>query len=168
MKISAAVISFAWTICFAIPAQADDLEFGGKWTPHIDLEGKPGTKRSLAETDLFLPLWQDDDTLLFGSFRLRMDDSDSREGNFGAGLRQMFDNGWNLGGYGYFDHRKSPYGNSFNQATLGIEALSLDWDLRANAYLPFGRTAHFTDELATADFSGANIQYRAEIGRAHV
>ncbi|BDW96291.1 hypothetical protein MACH10_19760 [Thalassospira tepidiphila] len=148
------------------PSNAQDNTVGKKWQPHIDLEGKPGTKRSLAETDLFLPLWQDEDSLLFASFRARMDDSDSREGNFGLGLREMFDNGWNLGGYGYLDHRKSPYGNSFNQATLGLEALSFDLDLRANVYLPFGRTAHLTDEFAEADFSGANIQYRAGYERA--
>ncbi len=166
MKKYAVGIIFTWTISFTTPALAENLEHGAKWIPHIDLEGKPGTERSLGETDLFLPFWQDEDTLLFGSFRARMDDSDSREGNFGLGLREMLDNGWNLGGYGYFDHRKSPYDNSFNQATLGIEALSFDWDFRANAYLPFGRTKHLTDELADADFSGANIQYRAGYERA--
>ncbi|KZB60308.1 inverse autotransporter beta domain-containing protein [Thalassospira sp. MCCC 1A02491] len=163
-----AILGFSTLLTPAIQttAQAQNYTVGDKWQPHIDLEGKPGTKRSLGETDLFLPLWQDDDTLLFGSFRARMDDNDSREGNFGLALREMLDSGWNIGGYGYFDHRKSPYGNSFNQATLGLEALSFDWDLRANTYLPFGRTEQYADEVATADFTGASLVYRAGIERA--
>lgn len=147
-----------------------------KWQPHIDLEGKIGNDRDLGEADLFLPLWQNEDTLLFGNLRGRIDDNDSHEGNYGIGLRQMQGNGWNLGGYAYFDHRNSPYGNSFNQVTLGAEALSFDWDFRANAYIPVGRTSHTEDSFGTADFSGAAITYRggeelamggfdAEIGR---
>ena len=149
------------TVLSSIPAQAES-----KWGPHIDLEGKLGTDRNIGEADLFMPLWQDDDTLLFGNFRGRLDDNDSHEGNYGIGMRQMLDNGWNLGGYTYFDHRKSPYGNSFNQITVGAEALSFDWDLRANAYLPVGRKAHAEDSLDEVSFSGGGIMYRAGEERA--
>ncbi|WP_259781631.1 inverse autotransporter beta domain-containing protein [Aestuariispira ectoiniformans] len=149
------------TVLSSIPAQAES-----KWGPHIDLEGKLGTDRNIGEADLFMPLWQDDDTLLFGNFRGRLDDNDSHEGNYGIGLRQMLDNGWNLGGYTYFDHRKSPYGNSFNQITVGAEALSFDWDLRANAYLPVGQKAHAEDSLDEVSFSGGGIMYRAGEERA--
>ena len=58
-----------------------------KWGPHIDLEAKPGTKRSLGEADLFIPVTQSADTLLFASLRLRMDDNDGNEGNYGLGVR---------------------------------------------------------------------------------
>ena len=149
---------------FAGAALAASAE--SKWGPHIDLEGKLGTDRNIGEADLFMPLWQDDDTLLFGNFRGRLDDNDSHEGNYGIGMRQMLDNGWNLGGYTYFDHRKSPYGNSFNQITVGAEALSFDWDLRANAYLPVGRKAHAEDSLDEVSFSGGGIMYRAGEERA--
>src|SRR3546814_20512086 len=76
-----------------------------KWAPHIDLEGKGGTKRSLGEADLFIPLAQDGDTLLFSSLRTRMDDNDGAEGNFGLGVRHMLETGWNLGTYAYLDRR---------------------------------------------------------------
>lgn len=137
-----------------------------KWTPHIDLEGKGGTDRNLGEADLFLPLAQNQDTLFFGNLRFRMDDTDSREGNFGLGLRHMLDSGWNLGGYGYFDRRRTEYGNYFHQGTFGIEALSMDWDFRANGYLPVGRTKHLIDSLSTVDFSGPSILYRQGEERA--
>ncbi|MFV1850815.1 MAG: inverse autotransporter beta domain-containing protein [Thalassospira sp.] len=138
---------------------ADPMSTGSKWGPHIDLEGKGGTDRNLGETDLLIPLWQDEDTLTFTSLRVRMDDNNSHEGNFGLGIRQMLDSGWNIGGYGYFDRRHSPYGNKFNQLTFGAEALSLDWDFRANAYVPIGTTQYFEDSLSTVDVSGTTLMY---------
>jgi len=131
-----------------------------KWGPHIDLEAKPGTKRSLGEADLFIPVAQSADTLLFASLRLRMDDNDSNEGNYGLGVRHMLDSGWNIGGYGYFDRRRTEFDNHFNQVTLGVEALSQDWDLRANYYAPVGRRSHNVDSLNTAEVSGTSVIFR--------
>ena len=77
----------------ALPAQAQVK----KWGPHADFEAKLGTERSLGEADLFTPLLQDDDTLFFSSIRTRFDTNGSFEGNFGFGVRQMLDSGWNIG-----------------------------------------------------------------------
>lgn len=109
-----------------------------KWDAHIDLEAKPGSRRSLGEADLFLPLAQDARMLVFGNLRLRMDDHSGREGNLGLGVRRMTEGGFNLGGYVYVDRRRTETGNRFSQVTLGGEALGRDWDLRGNAYLPVG------------------------------
>jgi len=128
-----------------------------KWGPHIDLEGKAGTKRNLGEADLFIPLAQDGATLLFTSLRTRLDDNDSTEGNFGLGLRHMLEDGWNLGTYAYIDRRKTEWDHYFSQVTLGLEALSRDWDLRGNVYLPQGRRSHQVDALNTADISGTSV-----------
>jgi len=157
---------FGSAMLAASGAHAETSHATNKWGPHIDLEGKAGTDRNLGETDLFIPLWQDDDTLSFGSIRARMDDNNSHEGNFGLGIRQMLESGWNIGGYGYFDRRHSPYGNKFNQVTVGAEALTLDWDFRANAYVPFGTTSYMEDSLSTVDFSGTSIMYRQGEERA--
>lgn len=146
--------------------RAETVQSAPKWGPHLDLEGKAGTDRNLGETDLFIPLWQDQDTLTFTSLRARMDDNNSHEGNFGLGIRQMLDTGWNIGGYGYFDRRHSPYGNKFNQLTFGAEALSLDWDFRANAYIPIGTTQYMEDSLSTVDVSGATLMYKQGEERA--
>lgn len=148
------------TIMLALLAGTSAWAQDAKWAPHIDLEAKPGTKRSLGEADLFVPLAQNTDTLLFGNFRLRMDDQDSNEGNYGLGVRHMLDSGWNIGGYGYFDRRRSEYGNHFNQGTFGIEALSTDWDARANYYAPLGRRSHQVDSLNTAELSGTSVVFR--------
>lgn len=128
------------------------------WGPHIDIEAKPGSKRTLDEVDLFLPLSQDARTLVFGNLRARLDNQSSYEGNFGAGVRRMYENGWNLGAYGYWDHRRSGNGNFFDQATLGAEALGRDWDFRANAYVPVGTRAYALTPESTAAISGASVR----------
>ena len=149
-----------WSLAFfSFGAAAQDAP---KWGPHIDLEAKPGSKRTLGEADLFLPLSQDARSLLFANLRTRFDNHSSREGNFGLGWRQMQDSGWNLGLYGYFDRRRSPNtGYYYNQATLGAEALGQDWEFRANSYVPVGTKVHTlgtTGGVSTASLSGATIQ----------
>lgn len=130
-----------------------------KWGAHLELEGKAGTKRNLGEADLFLPLAQNDDTLLFADIRTRLDDQSSREGNFGVGVRHMLEDGWNIGGYGYFDRRRSEYHNYFSQATIGAELLGRDWDLRANGYIPMGRGRSPVDSLNSAEISGSSVVF---------
>ena len=119
------------------------------WGPHVDIEAKPGSKRTLGEVDLFLPLSQDARTLVFGNLRTRLDNKSSYEGNLGAGIRRMLDNGWNFGAYGYFDRRRSETGHYYNQATLGAEALGPDWDFRANVYLPLGERVRTLNTTVT-------------------
>lgn len=143
---------------FSVTAVAEDV---AKWGPRIDLEAKPGSKRTLGEVDLLLPIAQDENTLAFTNLRGRFDDNSSREGNLGLGVRHMLKSGWNLGAYGYFDRRRSEYGHYFNQATLGVEALGRDWDFRANGYLPVGTRAKSLGTTgggaSTATLSGTSI-----------
>lgn len=154
MAVGLAVLAaIPWAAALAEPASPDRP----KWGPHIDLEGRAGTKRNLGEADLFIPVLQDADTMLFSSIRSRIDDAGSSEGNFGLGVRQMLEAGWNLGAYAYYDRRRTDTGNYFSQATLGLEALSLDWDLRANAYLPVGARTHTLASVAGGQTSAALV-----------
>lgn len=131
---------------------------GPKWRPHIDVEAKPGSKRTLGEMDLFLPIAQDARSLVFVNLRGRFDDQTSQEGNLGLGLRRMEANGWNLGLYGYLDRRRTNNGNHFNQTALGAEALGRDWDFRANAYLPLGERVRGLGDSSSAALSGTAVQ----------
>ena len=141
--------------CLSSPAAAQSTP--SRWGAHLDFEAKPGTKRSLGEADLFVPLWQDGRNLVFGNLRGRFDDGDGREGNLGLGLRRMVESGWNLGGYAYFDRRKSENSFYYSQATFGGEALGRDWDVRANAYLPQGERVHDLGTASTASVSAATV-----------
>ena len=121
------------------------LSSTGKWTGYLEFLGKPGTERSLGQPDLFLPLLQDVNDMTFFNLRgqLQFDNTDVHEYNIGLGHRHMFQE-WILGGYGYFDHRNTPFNNVYNQFTGGLEALSVDWDFRVNGYLPENKTETIT------------------------
>lgn len=124
-------------ICSVSAAYADDV-FAKRWQPWLETGAQVGNGRSLGEADLFVPLFQNGDTLIFTDLRGKFDNNASVEGNFGLGIRHMLPSGWNVGAYGYYDIRRSSYDNTFHQLTLGAEALSEVFDLRANAYLPIG------------------------------
>lgn len=133
-----------------------------KWGPFLDVGGQVGTKRNLGEVTLFVPTWQSESSMLFGDFRFKADDQNSHEGNFGVGFRHMLAEGWNAGLYGFFDHRRSPNSNFFNQLTFGAELLGTNFDVRANSYWPVGNTVQAvgspTTTTATAQVSGSALQ----------
>lgn len=107
----------------------------GFLAPYLNLGVKAGD-RVIGDGRLFIPLRDSIDGLLFSDLRIQYDDNDAVEGNFGLGWRKMYDEHWILGLYAYYDLLESPFGNTFNQATLGAELLTLDWDFRINGYLP--------------------------------
>ena len=90
---------------------------------------------SLGQADVFLPLAQNLDSLLFFNLRGHTNFNHQGEFNIGLGYRHKFDN-WILGGYGYLDQSKGDRGQRYRQATFGVEALGEHWDLRFNGYLP--------------------------------
>lgn len=144
-------------------ARAEEPKWGG-W---IDAGGKIGTKRDIGEVDIFLPLAQDGTRLLFADLRGILDDQHQREGNFGLGYREMLDNGWNLGGYGFFDRRRSGTGHYFSQATLGLEALGADFDARINGYVPLGTREYEVPGSTSVDLSGSSIRMSNSYERAY-
>jgi len=146
-------------------ADAGTVLAGSKWGPHIDVHFKPGNKRTLGELDVFLPLWQDNRTMVFGNIRGQGDVASNGEGNFGIGYRRLISGEWIVGAYAYFDVRRTRYGNRFVQGTLGLEALSVDWDFRANGYIP-EPGAKRVDALSMVEVSGSQIVIREGIERA--
>lgn len=123
-----------------------------KWQGYFEIMGKPGTARSIGQADMFVPLAQDANDMLFFNLRGQIDDLDSSEYNIGLGHRHMFDK-FILGGYGYYDHRKTEYDSYVEQVTLGVEALSENFDLRGNGYIAETGTEKLisTEFLAKAD-----------------
>ena len=97
-----------------------------KWEGHIEAEGKISNERSIGEGGVFIPVWQDDTSMLFTDIRGKFDNKDSEEMNLGLGYRQQINNNWILGGYAFYDRRKSGNENIFSQATIGVEAMSED------------------------------------------
>jgi hypothetical protein len=163
-------------------AAAVSLVFGGaphafaQWRPNVEVFVKPGSERSLAGVDALIPFMQTGTALGFLDAKARTQDNDSYEFNLGLGYRRYTESQkWALGAYLAFDRRRSPHGNTFDQATLGLEARSEDWDFRVNFYEPL------TDKklvgLGTTQFQGFGLfrngtfeeamgGYDVEVGKA--
>src|SRR5690242_9723272 len=129
------VAAAALAVPLAGKANAQTAPSAAKWSPWVEAGGMVGT-RSFGDVDIFLPLWQDQGSLLFGDLRGTFTAQPTEEGNFGLGYRTQISPEWILGGYGYFDIANSPNNNLFYQVTLGVELKSVDWDFRVNGYIP--------------------------------
>lgn len=129
-----------------------------KWGGYVEIFGKPGSERSLAKGDFFLPLYQTQDYLLFTNIRATFDDDSNREGSIGLGARRLLDN-WIVGGYGYFDLRESSNDNTFTQGTVGFELLSEEWDFRINGYIT-EKEEERVDDLNVIEINGNQVQAR--------
>lgn len=105
---------------------------------YASVEGKLGSARDIAEVSAFLPVACSEDALLYSDIRFKGDNRSNREGNIGLGARVAGDDGV-AGAYGYYDRKKSGVTDKYhNQMTLGAEYLAPSWELRGNAYIPFG------------------------------
>lgn len=120
----------------SVPGRKPPLPVGA----YIDAYTKFGSDRRLTGVEAFVPLSWDGQVLSFTDLRFVGDDADGREFNAGLGLRRVSDDGsYILGGYGFFDRRRSSTGNLYSQMTAGAELLTEDWDFRANGYLPLSK-----------------------------
>lgn len=117
-----------------------------KWLPWIAFGGALHD-RERGEGELWAPLIQDDNSVLFAHLQGKLFESDAREGNFALGFRQKLFKQWIGGVWVGYDLRRSPLNNTFHQIAGGIEALSRNLDFRANWYLPINR--HETTVLDT-------------------
>lgn len=108
------------------------------WSRNIEVFAMPTSEsRNLMGVQWLEPVWQSQDSMLYTDLRGVFDLGDTEEFNFGAGYRQLFfDRRWIFGGYASFDTRESIRNKRHNQVALGIEALSREWDFRANGYIP--------------------------------
>lgn len=114
-----------------------------KWKPHFEATAKKGNDRSLSRFSLMYPIWQSSNSMVFTDFRNVLADEPTIEGNFGLGVRHIFNRreGTNsipfIGGiYGYYDIRRSENENVYHQTTVGAELLTKHAELRGNVYLP--------------------------------
>lgn len=153
------VLVFAGFLSAPAWAQSEEQ----KWSPWIDVDGKAGTDRSLATVDLFAPIWQDGNSLVFLNPRARADDQDAQEYNIGLGYRTL-QNEWAYGIYGYVDRNHSDTEHNYHQVTLGAEASTLDWKFRANLYQPFGNRKNTV--APTTGLSGTTLQVNSNVERS--
>ncbi|MBM3617129.1 MAG: hypothetical protein FJX23_01130, partial [Alphaproteobacteria bacterium] len=142
----------ALCLCFT-PSFAQEAP---KWQPTLELEGRLNDDRAIAYPKMLIPLAQDEKSLLFADVRGRLDDQSSQEYNLGLGYRQQRA-GWIFGGYVFADHLHSANGFDYWQGTAGFEALTGDWDLRINGYLPENEVNSIAGAASIVVDGGGNI-----------
>ncbi|MBT5389329.1 MAG: hypothetical protein HOL16_01285, partial [Alphaproteobacteria bacterium] len=121
-----------------------------KWNAHSFIDLKAGNRRNIGQVGFVSPLAQNDRSMLFTDFRYMHDSTSNAEGNFGLAYRIIL-NDWVYGGYGFFDHRNSSFGNTFNELAFGFEALSTTWEYRINTYVPLSNKKLINSSIETKD-----------------
>lgn len=114
-----------------------------RYTPQAEFTLKPGNQRTVENIDVMIPIVSHpQNDLFFMDLRGVKDNKSSREFNAGLGYRHALSS-WIvagdpviLGGYGYYDVRRSPNGFTYRQGTMGFEALHPWWQARINGYYP--------------------------------
>jgi len=135
-------------------ANADENLYGS----YAELSGNFSTGRSIGQVDLFTPLLQNEESLLFVNIRAHLDNHSSSEINFGLGLRRIISDKVILGGYAFYDRMKSEHGNVFEQLTVGAEVKGARWTLRGNYYKPESGAKYTGIAFDTTPFlAGHNI-----------
>lgn len=124
-----------WGLLFAVllgspVAQAQDRI----WRPYIEMEARGDTPWA-GQGNMFLPLLQDGDSMIFADARGLWTDLGAGQGSYGLAYRQMLICDTIFGVHGAYDHRHTEAGNNFSQGVLGLEMLGIWWGARANGYL---------------------------------
>ncbi|QEG40537.1 right-handed parallel beta-helix repeat-containing protein [Roseimaritima ulvae] len=144
--------------------RSGSVEHGDTFRAYTSLAGQLGDPNRV-HANLFVPLLADRDSLLFADVRGQYMAGGGGEGNWGLAYREMFDDRFILGVYGFYDLKQSAHENTFHQGTLGAEMLSDRWDVRGNLYLPEGGSAQAV--AATAVVSDGNLVVQNNIERAY-
>lgn len=120
------------------PANAGDEPAESIWGAWSEIGGYAADRASArrGELALWVPLLQDPRSIFFVDLRGKLFDEDQREGNAALGYRFMSESGWNPGIWIGLDRRYTAPGNALDQVSFGVEALSADWDIRVNGYVP--------------------------------
>ncbi len=113
-----------------------DLGVAPHYHPFIASTAKPGDDLVTVDTNLFVPILQDCDWIFFAHLRGRMDDSDNYEAGAGIGIRELIDECKVFSLYAYYDYLTTEGENEFYRGVVGMEFLTVNWDLRANGYIP--------------------------------
>ncbi|WP_197444097.1 inverse autotransporter beta domain-containing protein [Maioricimonas rarisocia] len=138
----------------------------GYWNPYIAGTLDGGTERVLGRAQLMIPLFQNGYELVFADVRGQFDDRENSEANFGLAKRAMGGPDWIYGGYIFYDRKHTVHNNDFNQISLGIEAMSIRWEARANGYIPMSGSKA-APGATTFDVVGGNLVMQAGRERAY-
>jgi len=111
--------------------------------------------------EFFIPVWGDNEDIVFLNPHLRLDDKNSREVNVGLGYRRLlFNDRLILGANVYYDTMRSRHEFGYQQVGFGLEALSKWLDVRFNYYQPINDKRNRIEELDKYSFGSTALLVR--------
>ncbi|MCX4028432.1 inverse autotransporter beta domain-containing protein [Endozoicomonas sp. SM1973] len=171
IKNKALLIFSVSTTLFCINSFAEESAETNKWDGWLSGEGAYADGSSFGDFNSFIPLTQDDSGLSYLNI-LAEADEDFAEGQAGYGYRQIINDDWAVGGYGFLGKKRTEFNNDFYQLNFGAEIISFDWDFRFNFYIPIGDKEKEVSRNATTNqirkefaYHGADLEvgYRLPI-----
>ncbi|MBE1205073.1 inverse autotransporter beta domain-containing protein [Aminobacter carboxidus] len=123
------------TIAFALSGMAAYGGQDGLWQPQVRAIVGANNDGATAALEGFVPLKQTAESVLFLDVRAKHDFEDGFGQDFGLGIRRIVNLDVMLGGYAYINTQRQD-GHQFTGATLGVEAITANFDAHVNVYLP--------------------------------
>ncbi|WP_163832704.1 inverse autotransporter beta domain-containing protein [Spartinivicinus ruber] len=112
-------------------------EATNKWDGWLSGEGAYTDDSSFGDFNSFIPVVQDDSSVSYLNILAKAKD-DFSEAQAGYGYREIINEDWAVGGYGFLGNKRTEHNNDFYQLNFGAEVISFDWDFRFNFYIPIG------------------------------
>jgi hypothetical protein len=116
------------------------------WGAHADIVGRTAREHSAAGVEFFVPLLQNQDSMIFIDAGINGDFDSEVYGTFGVGYRTIVTPDLILGGIVALDMTQTEDGNTFGAVSLGAEAIGTAAEARINVQLPFSGADRISDE----------------------
>ncbi|MEI9415162.1 hypothetical protein [Mesorhizobium sp. Cs1321R2N1] len=113
-------------------AYGDDA---GLWQPQVRAIIGADNNGGNAALEGFIPIKQTAESVLFLDVRAKHDFKDAFGQDIGLGIRRIVNPDLMLGGYAYFN-AESYGGSQFTGGTLGVEAITPNFDAHVNVFVP--------------------------------
>ncbi len=134
------------------------------YSSRMDLHYKGGNIRHIGRYGILIPIYGQQDNLLFTNMFFMHDSKYNLEGNFGLGFRKKYQENFIIGTYGFWDIRKiKNTTKKIHQATFGIEYMTNRFEARINGYIPQNKNfltfsgkrlnSHFNNSITTHSIS---------------
>ncbi|HEX2018721.1 MAG TPA: inverse autotransporter beta domain-containing protein, partial [Aurantimonas sp.] len=135
-------------------AQDRPAASGPLWGAHADIVGRTAQEHSAAGVEFFIPLLQNQDSMIFIDAGINGDFDSEVYGTFGLGYRKIVTPDLILGGIVAVDVTRTDDENTFGAISLGAEAIGTSAEARINVQLPFSGARRIFDETVAISQPG--------------
>ncbi|WP_367157309.1 right-handed parallel beta-helix repeat-containing protein, partial [Mesorhizobium sp.] len=123
------------SLALALSGAAAYGDDAGLWQPQIRAIIGADNNGGNAALEGFIPIKQTAESVLFLDVRAKHDFKDAFGQDIGLGIRRIVNPDLMLGGYAYFN-AESYGGTQFTGGTLGVEAVTPNFDAHVNVFVP--------------------------------